>query len=73
MSDVILSREDTMCRYTGHTHHNSFFKFTVPAMQAMLEASGFSRVELKSTFSLPTVRGAFQSSPHAVFHCHVDD
>ena len=71
LGSLLMLPEDTICRYTGHSHHNSFFRCTPPAMKAMLVASGFSRVELKSTFWLTSVRGTPFASPHAVFHCYV--
>lgn len=69
----LLLSDDTICRYTGHEYHNSFFRCTVPAMTAMLVASGFPRVGLKSTFVLESARGGPLSSPHAVFHCYTDN
>jgi SAM-dependent methyltransferase len=71
LGPLLILPDDTLCRYTGHQAHNSFFRATVPAMKAMLEASGFSRVELRSTFVLESVRGGRLSSPHAVFHGYV--
>ncbi len=72
LGPLLMLPNDTVCRYTGHQYHNSFFRCTVPATKAMLEASGFGRVDLMSTFVLTTAFGADDfASPHAVFHCHV--
>lgn len=72
LGSLLMLPDDTVCRYTGHEYHNSFFRCTVPAMEAMLKASGFSHVELKSTFVLTAAPGKEPlSSPHAVFHCYV--
>jgi 2-polyprenyl-3-methyl-5-hydroxy-6-metoxy-1,4-benzoquinol methylase len=73
LGTIVMDPDDTLCRYMGHELYNSFFHCTVPAMQAMLTASGFDRVEVKSTFVLTSARGGDLRSPHAVFHCHVGD